>query len=355
MSKRDFRSVLVPPTATIQETIRVMDAGAMAVALVVDTGGHLLGTVTDGDVRRGLLRGLRLEDRVEQVMHPNPITARQGSPREDVLRVMRQREIEHIPIVDESGTVVGLELLGDLIGRPREKENWVVVLAGGLGTRLRPLTERTPKPLLKVGDRAVLEVLIEQVASYGFRNFLVAVNYQAEMVERYLGNGDGLGVNIRYLREPFPLGTVGAARLAQAELTRPFLVVNGDLLTKVNFEHLLEFHEIQKFDITIGAKEYEVRIPYGVVRLSNGEICALDEKPQETHLVNAGIYALDPTVVALIPEARLYDMTDLIQAALSANRRVGCFPIHEYWLDIGAPKDYEQARRAYREQFGGAR
>lgn len=351
MSKRNFRSVLMPATATIQETIRVMDAGAMAVALVVDTGGRLLGTVTDGDVRRGLLRGLRLEDRVEQVMHLNPITARQGSPREEVLQVMRQREIEHIPIVDEVGRVVGLELLSELIGRPREKENWVLILAGGLGMRLRPLTEHTPKPLLKVGDRAVLEVLIEQVASYGFRNFLVAVNYQAERVEQHLGTGGGLGVNIRYLREPLPLGTVGAVGLAQAELTRPFLVVNGDLLTKVNFEHLLDFHQLQKFDITVGVKEYEVRIPYGVVTLSDGQVYALDEKPRETYLVNAGIYALDPSVVALIPEARPYDMTDLIQAALSANRRVGCFPIHEYWLDIGAPKDYEQARRGYREHF----
>ncbi len=353
MTKRDFRKVLVRPTTSIQETIRVMDGGKMGIVLVVDAEGRLLGTVTDGDIRRAILRGLRLEDPVKQVMHDNPITTKQGSPREDSLLLMRQREIQHIPTLDEFGRVVGLELLSELIGRPREKENWVVILAGGPGTRLRPLTEDTPKPLLKVGDRTLLEVLIGQVTNYGFRNFLIAVNYRAEMIQSHLGNGDRLGVNIRYLHEQVPLGTVGAVRLAQAELTRPFLVVNGDLLTKVNFEHLLDFHQLQKLDVTVGVKEYEVRIPYGVVQLSNDVIYALEEKPCKSYFVSAGIYALDPSVIALIPEAQPYDMTGLIQAVLNANRKVGGFPIHEYWLDVGQPADYQRACVDLAKEAGG--
>ena len=351
MHKQDFHSVLVGPTVPIHEAIRVMDVGAVAIVLVVDSDGRLLGTVTDGDVRRGILQGIRLENPVEQVMHHDPITAKQGSPIEDILYVMRQREIGHIPILDEFGRVVGLELLNKLIESPRQKDNYVVILAGGFGERLRPLTEFTPKPLLKVGNRPVLDVLVEQVASYGFRNFLIAVYYQAESIEGYFGNGNRLGVNIKYLREPMPLGTAGAIRLAQEHLKAPFLVVNGDLLTRVNFEHLLDFHILQNVDITVAVKEYEVRIPYGVVQLLNGEVCALDEKPCKSYFVNAGIYALNPSVLALAPERQHYDMTDLVHAALEAKRKVGGFPIHEYWLDIGVHEDYERAHVAYREHF----
>lgn len=315
----------------------------MGILLVVDAEKRLLGTITDGDVRRGMLRGLRLEESVEQIMHSHPVTARQGSPKEDLLLLMQQHQIEHVPILDEQGKVVEIELLGDLIDRPTEKENLVVILAGGLGTRLRPLTEVTPKPLLKLGDHQVLPLLIDQIASYGFRNFLIAVHHQAQILERQLGNGEKMGLHIQYLRESEPLGTVGAVRLARAKLQRPFLVVNGDLLTKVNFEHLLEFHELQQFDITIAVKEYEVRIPYGVVQLTNGEVYNLEEKPSQSYFVNAGIYVLHPSVIELIPETGPYDVTDLIQAALLEKKRLGGFPIHEYWLDIGHPQDYSRA------------
>lgn len=351
MRERDLRSVLVLPEVSIAETIRVIDAGAMAIALVIDEIGRLLGTVTDGDVRRGILRGVRFEDRVEKIMHPNPVVAPQGSAREELLRIMRQHDVEHLPIVDAEGRVVGLELLGRLLERAGEKDNWVVVLAGGLGTRLRPLTEQTPKPLLRVGDRTVLDVLVEQIASYGFQNLLLAVGYQADRVEQHFGDGARLGVRIRYVRETEPLGTIGAVRLAEAWLERPFLVVNGDLMTRVNFEHLLEFHERERFDITLALKEYEFRIPYGVVELSSGEVCALEEKPRRTCLVNAGIYALQPSVITLIPAGRRFDMTDLVQSALESKHRVGGFPIHEYWLDIGASEDYERAHQAYLEHF----
>ncbi len=342
---RDFRSVWVAPTDLLREVIRVMDAAAMAIALVVDGQGRLLGTVTDGDVRRGMLRGLRLEDPVERVMHRTPITARPDSPREDLLLLMRQRQIEHLPLVDQLDRVVGLVLLDDLIGRPREKGNRVILLAGGLGSRLRPLTEVTPKPLLEIGDHRVLPLLIDQIAGYGFREFLVAVNHQAELLERQLGNGEEAGVRIRYLREPIPLGTVGAVRMAQQELDRPFLVVNGDLLTKINFEHLLEFHLSQPFDLTLAIKEYPVQIPYGVVELTEGQVVHFKEKPSQSYFVNAGIYALNPSVIPLIPDSGRYDMTDLIQAALLRGMKVGGFPIHEYWLDIGQPQDYRQARK----------
>jgi NDP-sugar pyrophosphorylase family protein len=321
-----------------------MDAGAMAIALVVDGQGCLLGTVTDGDVRRGMLRGLRLEEPVSEVMHRAPVTAPHGSPKDELLLLMRQRQIEHLPITDAQGRVVGLELLSALLGRPVKRENMVVIFAGGRGSRLRPLTDGTPKPLLDVGGRPLLSLMIDQMAAYGFRKFLIAIRHHADLLERQLGTGEQAGVLIDYLREPEPLGTAGALRLAKEQLTSPFLVVNGDLLTKVNFEHLLEFHESQQFDMTIAVKAHEVRIPYGVVQLANGEVHDLEEKPIRSFFVNAGIYVLNPSVLAVMPTEGRYDMTDLIQDALQQKRRVGGFPLHEYWLDIGRRADYEAAQ-----------
>ena len=337
--------MLVPPAVSIQDVIRVMDAGAMAIALVVDGHGRVLGTVTDGDVRRGMLRGLRLDAPVELIMHRDPVTALQGSARGTLLSLMRHHQVEHLPVTDESGRVVGLEVLSDFIGQPPAKDNVVVVFAGGLGTRLRPLTDSTPKPLLKVGDRSLLDALIAQIASYGFRRFLIAVNHQAEVLERQLGHGERAGVQIQYLRESAPLGTVGAVRLAAAHLSaHPFFVVNGDLLTKVNFEHLLAFHDARHFDMTVAVKPYEVRIPYGVVQLADGEVVYdLEEKPSRSYLVNAGIYVLSPAVIPLIPATGRFDMPDLIREALRTNRRIGGFPIHEYWLDVGEHVEYARA------------
>ncbi|MBI3320931.1 MAG: nucleotidyltransferase family protein [Candidatus Omnitrophica bacterium] len=344
MAGGDVQSVLVLPTTSIQDTIRVMDRGAMAIALVVDGQGCLMGTVTDGDVRRGLLRGLPLTTPIAEIMHGDPVTAPQGSSRDTLLALMQQHQVEHLPVTDESGRVVGLQLLSDFIDQPREKENLVIVFAGGLGTRLKPLTDHTPKPLLKVGARSLLDWLIAQIASYGFRQFLIAVHHQAEALERQLGTGEHAGVHIQYLRESAPLGTVGAVRLAESQLDRPFIVVNGDLLTKVNFEHLLEYHEQRHFDVTMAVKPYEARIPYGVVQLADGEVIDLEEKPSRTYLANAGIYVLSPSVLKLIPASTRYDMTDLIRDALQAKLRVGGFPIHEYWLDVGRHADYAAAQ-----------
>ena len=352
MGKRDFRSILVAPSLTIEETIRVMDAGAMALALVVDGGGKLLGTVTDGDVRRGLLRGIHLTDSVEQIMHAGPTAAPPGTPRDEILRILRHRDLEHLPIVDEQGRVVGLELLGDLIGQPPVKENPIVILAGGQGTRLRPLTADTPKPLLAVGNRPVLEVLIQRIAEYGFKNFLVSVNYLADRIEACLSDGGRLGVAIRYVRESEPLGTAGPIRLAKEDLTLPFLVVNGDLLTKANFDHLLAHHITRGCDLTVGIKEYAQRIPYGVVRLEGGHVVAMEEKPLHSCFINAGMYVLDPGVISLIPERGRFDMPDLIRTLLDRGGRVVGFPVQEYWLDIGEHEDYRRANGEYPLHFG---
>lgn len=351
MTTRDYRSILVSTSTSIGDAIRLMDASAMEIVLVVDGRGRLAGTVTDGDVRRGLLRGVTLDAPVQTVMHARPLTAPPGTPREEILRTLQARHLRHMPIVDEAGSLVGLELLGDLIGRPEGRENPVVILAGGLGTRLRPLTEDTPKPLLPVGSRSLLETLIEQVASYGFRDLYLAVGYRADQVERQLGDGSRLQVRIRYVREPEPLGTAGAIRLLQGELRHPFLVVNGDLLTKANFGHLLDFHHSEKYDLTMGVTSYHHRVPFGVVEVAKGLVVALEEKPEQSWLVSAGMYVLNPSVVTLVPSQGPFDMPALIRAVLARGRQVGAFPVHEYWLDVGAPEEYQRAHTEYPQHF----
>lgn len=340
----EIRAICVDAATPLREAIQAMDHGGEGIVLVVDADGRLQGTVTDGDVRRGILRGVRLDDSVQQIVCAHPTTVAHGSPREDLLRLMQQHGVEHLPVVDHAGRVAGLELMSELLARPRDKETPVAIVAGGLGTRLRPLTDDTPKALLKVGDRPLLEVLIDQLVGYGFRNVVLIVHHQAEMIERQLGNGQALGARIQYVRERKPLGTVGGLRLAAPHVTAPCLVVNGDLLTRVNFEHLLNFHERQQCDLTMAVKEYDVQIPYGVVQLSDGLVCHLEEKPSQRLFVNAGIYVLDPSLISLIPEDEPYDMTQLIQAALAERRRVASFPIHEYWLDVGRTHDYAQAQ-----------
>lgn len=346
--------------ATIRDVLRRIDETAQGVALVIDADRRLISTVTDGDIRRALLLGLTLDVPVQQVIddprcHPTrqAVTAPVGTPRDELRRAMQHWQVAQLPLVDEEGRIVGLEVLRDLLGTPTTRENPVFIPAGGLGVRLRPLTADTPKPLLTVGGRPLLEILIEEIAAYGFYNFVLAVNYRADQIERLLGDGSRLAVNIRYVREDEPLGTAGALRLARSELTAPFLIVNGDLLTKVNFEHLFEYHASGGYDLTLAIKQYAHKIPYGMVRVDQDLVVAIEEKPVHTCFVNAGIYVLNPPVAALVPKEGPYDMPDLIRALLDGGGRVGAFPVQEYWLDIGSHADYHRAHRDYPDQFAG--
>jgi NDP-sugar pyrophosphorylase family protein len=235
-----------------------------------------------------------------------------------------------------------VELLDYLLEAP-ERENWVVLMAGGLGTRLAPLTDNCPKPLLKVGNKPILETIIENFISHGFKRFYLSVNYKAEMIEEYFGDGSRWGAEIRYLREDKKMGTAGALGLIPEPLTQPFLVMNGDLLTKVNFSQLLNFHQEQNAHATMCVREYDFQVPYGVVSVDKHRIKSIEEKPVHRFFVNAGIYVLDPEAVSLIPADMPYDMTSLFEQMTANEREVIAFPVREYWLDIGHRDDFERA------------
>ena len=343
---REWTQALIASTATIMQAVDQLDRISLQIVLVVDDARRLIGTVTDGDVRRGLLRGVPLTASVMEIANRAPATVAPGSRRASQLRLMRQRDIRHLPVVQADGVVVGLVRLEEWTGRKRGPESPVVIMAGGLGHRLRPLTEQTPKPLLMVQGRPILEALVERLVDQGFQQFYFAVRYKADMIRERFGDGAAWGVRIDYLEEDEQLGTAGALRMLPADLDVPIVVVNGDLMTNVNAVRMLDFHLEQHAVATMGVREHEVQIPFGVVVTDGVRITGLEEKPVQRTLINSGIYCLSPEALTHVPASGPFDMTDLFRVLMMADAHVAAFPIHEYWLDIGRPEDLARARRA---------
>lgn len=348
---KDWKKATVGSGTSIRDTLRIIDESFLQIALVVDDDGRLLGTVTDGDVRRGLLRGLGLDSPVRDVANTKPVVASRGNDAAALQRLMKERSVRQVPLVDAAGRLVGLELLDELAAAPR-RDNLVVLMAGGLGARLRPLTETCPKPLLHVGGKPILEIILEGFLAHGFRRFAISVNYMAQMIEAHFGDGSAWGADISYLRESIRLGTAGALSLLPARPEAPVLVMNGDLLTKVNFAALLDFHNENRAQATICVREYDLKVPFGVVEVEDNRLAALHEKPVQKFFVNAGIYVLEPGVVARIPRDAPYDMTTLFERLVEEGERPTVFPIREYWLDIGQMGDYERAVGEYGSMAG---
>lgn len=347
---RSWKETLLTASATVREAVEAIDRSALQIAMVVDENGRLLGTLTDGDVRRGILRGVTLSDLAISVMNTQPTTAHPWEDRARLLTLMRKRRLHQVPILDEQGHVVGLEVLDDLLA-PQPQENPVVLMAGGLGRRLKPLTDDCPKPMLRVGAKPILETIVEQFAQHGFHRFYISVNYLAEQIESHFGDGSQWGVEIEYLRESKRLGTAGALSLVPQIPEHPTFVMNGDVMTQLNFTQLLHFHEAQQAVATMCAREYEIQIPYGVIEAQGHEIQQLREKPTERYMVNAGIYLLDPSVWSKISAGEYLDMPDLFSQLLSDQQRTAVFPIREYWMDIGHMEDFQRANIHFEEVF----
>lgn len=336
-----WRDALIKPGDSVRETIRRIDGSSTQIALVVDPDGHLLGTITDGDIRRGLLKGVSLEDPASAIMNAAPTCAHPGDDRQKILARMKAKSLHQIPIVDAQQRVVGLEVLDELLNARRD--NWVVLMAGGRGTRLRPLTDETPKPMLRVGAKPILETILESFVEQGFSRFFFSVNYRAEMVRTHFGDGSRWGADIGYLSEESPLGTAGALSLLPSRPASPMLVMNADLLTRVGFGHMLDFHHAHGAAATMGVREYDFQVPFGVVKIEGQSILSIEEKPTHRFFVNAGIYVLSPETLDLVPRDRHFDMPELFEALIAAGRETAVFPIREYWIDIGRMVDFEKA------------
>lgn len=346
----NFKEILMLPSTSILSAIRIIDASTMQIALVVDEQRRLLGTVTDGDIRRAILKGINMEEPVDRIMNHNPTVAHIQAGRGSILEVMKQKRLHQIPVVDEKGCVVGLEILEHVL-KCHDRENWVVLMAGGLGSRLHPLTEDCPKPLLKVGGKPLLQIILENFKEHGFYKFYISVNYKAEMIEEYFGDGSNMGVEIRYINEYKRMGTAGALGLLPHKPADPIIVMNGDLLTKVNFVQLLNFHFEHRAKATMCVREYNFQVPYGVVRINKNRLIGIDEKPVHRFLISAGIYVLEPNTLDLIPKNEFVDMPTLFKIIIERGYEIFTFPIREYWLDIGQIGDFEKANGEYDEHF----
>lgn len=348
---KDYKKTFLLPTATIRDALKKIDDGLIKIGIVVDTSEKLLGTLTDGDIRRGLLLGKGLEDSIESLFQHSPKICNINDSKAKILQIALEFKLHQIPIVDLDGIVQGVVKVDEL-AHTTPRSNKVVIMAGGLGTRLQPLTDDTPKPMLHVGNKPILETIIENFAKYGYLNIVLSLSYKADVIEDYFGDGSKFGVHIEYVHETKRLGTAGALHLLEETLSEPFFVMNGDVLTNVNFDHMHSFHLAQKSVATMAVRKYEHQVPYGVVNIVDGIITSIVEKPTHEHYVSAGIYLLDPQVLSEVPKDEFFDMPTLFTRLIQKGESSVSFPIREYWLDVGRIQDYEKANDEYVGIFG---
>jgi len=342
----NWHKSILKQTDTMQSAIDILNNEALRIVMIVDDNDSLVGTITDGDIRRAIIRHVEMDCMIKEVMNNTPTTALKSDQLNLIMSKMISGDLLHMPIVDEQGVLVGLETLQHLIEK-RQYDNPVFLIAGGFGTRLYPLTETTPKPLLNVGTRPILETIIIQFIEAGFHNFYISTHYKSDMIYDYFGDGSTWGVKIEYLYEENPLGTAGSLGLLPNDMPNnlPILMMNADLLTKVDFVNLLDFHSEQGGIATMCIRQYDFQVPYGVVNIEEQHVVKITEKPVQKFFVNAGIYVLNPKLLKNIDGTTYLNMPNLLETQVKEGEVVNVFPIHEYWLDIGRMDEYKKANR----------
>lgn len=344
-------SSIISEETPLVEALRVIDAGRLQITLVC-RDGRLVGTITDGDIRRAILAGKPLDSPSCDVMNRHPITAPVGTSRSAALALMRRHSVHQLPIIDGERRVIDMLLFETLSHAGQRSDNWVVLMAGGLGSRLGPLTSQCPKPMIKVGDKPILETILSSFVSAGYVRFFISVRHMGHMIEEHFGDGSNFGAEITYIREQEPLGTAGALSLLPERPTAPFFVMNGDVLTTINFTQMMEYHVEHKSGATMCVREHEVKIPFGVVSVDKHRLSGIREKPTERYFVNAGIYLLDPAVLDLLTTGEALDMPNLFERVMGTRLDVSVFPLREYWIDVGRLDDLKRASEEYERFFG---
>ncbi|EKT85641.1 nucleotidyltransferase family protein [Leptospira santarosai] len=336
-----WQSALLPLRSTIQDVILNLDESALQIVLVVSEDNQLIGTITDGDIRRGLLRGLDLNSSIESIVFRESLIVTPQMSKDMVIQLMQANKIHQLPIVDDRRRVVGLYLWDEIL-TPSQRPNVFIIMAGGKGTRLMPHTENCPKPLLPVAGKPMLEHIISRAKSEGFHKFFIAIHYLGHMIEEYFGDGSRFDVDIEYIKEEEPLGTAGALSLLTRPLKEPFLVTNGDVMTDIHYGELLDFHVVHDAQATMAVRLHEWQHPFGVVKTKGVDIVAFEEKPIYRSHVNAGIYALNPDALFSLEAKTHCDMPTLFSRLGSEGYRTIVYPMHEPWIDVGRPGDLEK-------------
>mgnify|MGYP003627124788 CR=1 FL=1 len=339
-----WRDTVVRPDTPVIKAVRILDEIAAQVLLIADKDDILLGTLTDGDVRRAILAGKSLEGPIVEIANTFPKILAASSSEDEILKAMQSFYVRHLPLVDKKGRVVGIAGLDSPLSVEEALPNRAVIMAGGKGTRLYPLTRDLPKPMIELAGRPILELIVEGLVTRGITHIYLSVHYRAEIIKDHFGDGSRFGVTIEYLEETKPLGTAGALRLLPDDIDTPILMMNGDVLTKANYRSLIDFHNTSGGDATIAVRSYDIEVPYGVVTVDGDRLTNIEEKPTQSFLVNAGVYILESSVLANLPPSNRFDMTDLIVHMHENDMRIDVFPLREYWLDIGHHNELQRAR-----------
>lgn len=341
----DLDDLVVAPDTSILNVMKAIDRAGLEVALVCDRTRKLLSVVTDGDIRRALIRGMKLEEPIRTVGNPQFTSVQDATTRMDALDLMLKRGIKCVPVIDGNGRLVDLHTLTtSLVGE--RIDSWAVIMAGGKGERLGELTKGVPKPMLPIGDRPILEHIVRLLVTHGIRRIFISVNYLARMIQDHFGDGADFQCRIDYLheQEDVPLGTGGPIALLPEMPKAPLVVMNGDLLTRIHIGRLLAFHRSGEYVATMGLREHVVQVPFGVAEVKESKVVKLVEKPKLNYRINAGIYVLNPELIPTIPKGRMYPITDLLNGCLKDGKRVGAYNMQEVWNDIGLPEEYQRAQ-----------
>ena len=339
----DWKDSVLSDESTVREVIENLNKTGSRIVLVIDRELVFVGVVVDGDIRRGMLRGVTLDDCVLNIVNRNPEVISFNSSKSDAISLMSRYGVSHLPVVDVAQKLCGLYSLVEN-EKAAKKQNLVVIMAGGFGRRLLPHTESMAKPMVKVGDKPILEYLIENIRSCGFEKIVIAVRYMAHSVEEYFGNGKGFGVQIEYLREKEPMGTAGALSLIDKSISSPILISNADLLSTIDFSALLDFHVSNGSDATMAVRNHELQNPFGVVEIDGGNVITIIEKPKVVSKVSSGVYAINPSILKLLNHNENLDMPELLNRAISRSLKIGAFLVHEDWADIATESDLRAAR-----------
>ena len=345
LEKKAFIECIAYENFDIKSVISSIDNGRLKIALILDSDNKFVGTVTDGDIRRALLKGLKLNSPITKIIKKNCLTANPNSTKRDILIMMKENGISQIPIISDTNELIGIEISKDLLPSSSAffLPNYALLMAGGRGKRLMPITNDCPKPLLPINGKPILEIILEQCIDSGIKNFYISVHYLAEKIINYFGDGSKWNVNIKYVKENKPLGTAGALKLLPGNYKEPIIVINGDVLTKTNFKDVLKYHSVNKADITICAREHKLESPFGVIEVDGIYFKSMIEKPSFRQLVNAGIYVINPSILESIRPKKYLDMPDFISFTKKNKNEVIVYPIHEYWIDIGKPETLDKA------------
>lgn len=344
----DASDMTLPIGALLREVVATIDRSDTKIVLIVDPAGILVGSITDGDVRRGLLRGCTLDSPAQDVMHKDPCVLPLQSTRQQLLEMMDARNIHHIPLLNPNGTIAGIVTRDGLFGRAQALHSTpIVIMAGGKGQRLMPLTTTIPKPMVEISGRPMLEWILHRFVNQGFREFYITINHLGHVIEEYFGDGSALGSDIHYVREPEPLGTAGSLSLLKHQLKEPFIVINGDIIVSIDFPSIIDYHKASHAAATVCVRPHRMEVPYGVVGIKDGMLQTITEKPIHENLISAGIYVMEPDTLNTIPENTTIDMPNLLLSLVQKNKKVAVFPMREDWLDIGRHDDLDRAKNTF--------